>query len=38
MFYINDTAILVDEDAKKSLENHNINGIIYYDLEKYAGL
>jgi hypothetical protein len=38
MFYINDTSILVDENAKRSIEKHNINGIIYYDPEKYAGL
>jgi hypothetical protein len=38
IFYINDTSILVDEDAKRSIVNHNINGIIYYDPEKYAGL
>lgn len=38
IFYINDTSILVDEDAKQSVEKRNIGGIIYYDPEKYAGL
>ena len=38
MFYINDTSILVDEDAKGSIERRHIGGIIYYDPEKYAGL
>jgi hypothetical protein len=38
IFYINDTSILVDEDAKNSIEQHNIRNIMYYNPEKYAGL
>lgn len=37
IFFINDTSILVDEDARSSIERRGIS-LVYYDPEKYAGL
>ena len=38
IFYIDDTSILIDEQAKACIEKRGIPNIAYYDPEKYAGL